>query len=74
MAVLETHRWEERTRVQSFKDFIVFGTIVAGSFASEHMLATLGWAAINRVVPPQMAVAFAVLMLLGVLRRRGMVA
>lgn len=67
--VLETHRPEERTRVQSFNDFIVFGTMVAGSFASGQMLATLGWAAVNWVVLPPVAVAFAVLMMSGVWRR-----
>lgn len=72
--VLETHRPEERTRVQSFNDFIVFGTMVAGSFASGHVLATLGWAAVNWVVLPPVAAAFAVLLLSGLLRRRGMVA
>lgn len=59
--VLKTHRPEERTRVQSFNDFIVFGTMVAGSFASGQLLATLGWAAVNWVVLPPVAVAFAIL-------------
>ena len=66
--VLETHRPEERTRVQSFNDFIVFGTMVAGSFASGQLLATLGWAAVNWVVLPPVAAAFAMLLLAG--RRR----
>lgn len=41
--VLECHRPEEATRVQSFNDFIVFGTMAAGSFASGTLLATYGW-------------------------------
>ncbi len=69
--VLETHRPEERTRVQSFNDFIVFGTMVIGSFASGELLATLGWAAVNWVVLPPVAVAFVVLLQSGLLRRRG---
>src|SRR5690606_37387734 len=36
--VLECHRPEEKTRVQSFNDFIVFGTMAAGSFASGTLL------------------------------------
>ena len=50
-------------------DFIVFGTMVAGSFASGQLLATLGWAAVNWVVLPPVVVACAVLMLSGVWRR-----
>jgi MFS family permease len=41
--VLECHRPEERTRVQSLNDFIVFGTMAVGSFASGGVLATFGW-------------------------------
>lgn len=42
--VLECHRPEEKTRVQSFNDFIVFGTMAAGSFASGTLLAAYDWA------------------------------
>ena len=31
--VLECHRPEERTRVQAFNDFAVFGSVALGSFA-----------------------------------------
>src|SRR3546814_3454842 len=41
--VLECHRPEEATRVQSFNDFMVFGTMAVGSFASGGLLATYGW-------------------------------
>ena len=41
--VLECHRPEERTRVQSFNDFIVFGTMAIGSFASGGLLAAYDW-------------------------------
>lgn len=41
--VLECHRPEERTRVQSLNDFIVFGTMALGSFSSGGLLATHGW-------------------------------
>lgn len=41
--VLECHRPEEKTRVQSFNDFIVFGTMAVGSFASGGLLAAYGW-------------------------------
>ncbi len=59
--VLETHRPEERTRVQSFNDFLIFGTMALGSFSSGHVLATYGWAAVNWVVFPPVALALLVL-------------
>lgn len=41
--VLECHRPEEKTRVQSLNDFIVFGTMAIGSFASGSLLAAYDW-------------------------------
>lgn len=41
--VLDCHRPEERTRVQSFNDFLVFGTMTVGSLASGSLLTTSGW-------------------------------
>jgi predicted MFS family arabinose efflux permease len=41
--VLECHRPEERTRVQSFNDFVVFGTTAIGSFSSGGLLIAYGW-------------------------------
>jgi MFS family permease len=41
--VLECHRPEERTRVQSLNDFIVFGTMALGSLASGGLLTAYGW-------------------------------
>src|SRR5579883_2752155 len=44
--VLECHRPEERTRVQSLNDFIVFGTMALGSFSSGSLLTSYGWDAV----------------------------
>lgn len=41
--VMECHRPEEKTRVQSLNDFIVFGTMALGSFASGGLLTSYGW-------------------------------
>jgi len=41
--VLECHRPEEKTRVQSLNDFLVFGLMALGSFASGGVLAAWGW-------------------------------
>ena len=68
--VLQTHRPEERTRVQSFNDFLVFGTVAAGSFLSGGLLAARGWEAVNLVVFPPVALALAVLAASGLFRRR----
>jgi len=56
--VTHCHRPEERNKVQSLNDFLIFGTMAFGSFASGKMLATLGWAFVNATVfPPVLAVA-----------------
>jgi len=41
--VLECHRLEEKTRVQSLNDFIVFGLMAIGSFSSGGLLSAYGW-------------------------------
>ncbi|MGX5736656.1 MFS transporter [Bosea thiooxidans] len=41
--VLECHRPEEKARVQSFNDFVVFGTMAVGSFLSGGLLSAFGW-------------------------------
>ncbi|MBN9575505.1 MAG: MFS transporter, partial [Alicycliphilus denitrificans] len=56
--VLECHRPEERTRVQSLNDFIVFGLMAIGSFLSGSLLSAYGWNAVLWVsfVPLALAV------------------
>ena len=71
--VTQCHRPDERNKVQAFNDFLVFGSMAIGSFASGQLLATLGWVAVNEVVFPVVLVA-AVLLLWDVLRRRARVA
>ncbi len=41
--ILECHRPEERTRVQSLNDFMVFGTMAVGSLSSGGILTAYGW-------------------------------
>lgn len=67
------HRPEERTKVQSFNDFLIFGTMALGSFASGKLMATVGWEWVNAAAfPPVLVVA----VLLGwvAMRRRGLAA
>lgn len=44
--VLECHRPEEKTRAQSLNDFIIFGTMAIGSFASGGLLAVYDWSTV----------------------------
>ena len=68
--VLETHRPEERNKVQAFNDFLVFGMMAVGSFASGQLLANYGWDAVNWVVFPPVALGVSVLMLVSLMKRR----
>jgi MFS family permease len=68
--VLETHRPEERTKVQAFNDFIVFGVTALGSFSSGQILARQGWDAVNLVAFPPLAAALLMVGYLAVRRRR----
>src|ERR1700761_5294317 len=68
--VLETHRPQERNKVQAFNDFLVFGMMAVGSFSSGQLLANYGWSAVNLVVYPPVMLGLAVLMLASFARRR----
>jgi len=50
--VTQCHRPEERNKVQSFNDFLVFGSMAVASFSSGKLLANFGWAAVNSVMFP----------------------
>jgi MFS family permease len=60
--VLEAHRVSEKNKVQAFNDFLIFGTMAVGSFASGQLLTDYGWTMVNLVVFP--AVAFGLVALL----------
>jgi cyanate permease len=68
--VTQCHRPEERNKVQSFNDFLIFGAMAVSSFSSGQMLAYLSWPAINEVVFPTVLVAGALLMWLAMRRRQ----
>jgi MFS family permease len=68
--VLETHRPQERNKVQAFNDFLVFGVMALGSFSSGQLLANYGWSAVNLVVFPPVFLGLAVLGLAALARRR----
>lgn len=67
--VTETHRPEERNKVQAFNDFCIFGTMAVGSFVSGGMLAHFGWYLVNMVMFPVIGIA-AVMLAWQALRER----
>jgi len=68
--VLETHRPQERNKVQAFNDFLVFGAMAVGSFSSGQLLANYGWSMVNLVVFPPVLLGLAVLAVASFARRR----
>lgn len=60
--VTDCYKESERTKVQAFNDFLVFGTVAIASFGSGHLLNTAGWNAINIAMFPIVGVV--ILMLL----------
>ncbi|TYL85296.1 MFS transporter [Bradyrhizobium cytisi] len=68
--VLETHRPQERNKVQAFNDFLVFGMMAVGSFSSGQLLANYGWSAVNMVVFPPVVLGLVALSLASWARRR----
>jgi MFS family permease len=67
--VTQCHRPNERNKVQSFNDFLVFGSMAIGSFSSGQLLASFGWATVNEVVFP-VVLAAGSLLIWGALRGR----
>lgn len=61
--VLESHRPEEKTRVQSLNDFIVFSLMAIGSFSSGSLLSAYGWDTVLWVSFAPLALSVAALML-----------
>ncbi len=68
--VLETHRPQERNKVQAFNDFLIFGTMAVGSFSSGQLLANYGWSAVNLVVFPPVLLGLTVLAVASFAKRR----
>jgi MFS family permease len=68
--VLETHRPQERNKVQAFNDFLVFGMMAIGSFSSGQLLANYGWSAVNLVVYPPVVLGLLLLTFASFARRR----
>lgn len=55
--VTDCYRPEERAKVQAANDFLIFGSVAVASFSSGQLLDTGGWALVNWLVLPAVAVA-----------------
>lgn len=67
--VTQCHRPDERTKVQAFNDFVIFGSMAVTSFSSGQFLALFGWATLNELVFPLVAVASVMLIWLALRQR-----
>ena len=70
--VLETHRPQEKNKVQAFNDFLIFGVMAATSFSSGQLLAHYGWDAVNLVVFPAVSVGLIGLAAVAFVQRRAL--
>lgn len=59
--VLKTHSSDERARVQSLNDFLVFGSVAFGSFLSGDILMRYGWQVVCALAIPPVLAALAAL-------------
>lgn len=68
--VTQCHGPAERTKVQAFNDFLVFGSMAVSSFSSGQLLNLFGWEATNAVVFPLVLIVGVMLAWLTLARRR----
>lgn len=68
--VTTTYLPEERNRVQSFNDFLIFGSMAIASLSSGKVLAVFGWAAVNQIVFPVVLTAGGLLLWLAARERQ----
>ncbi|MEM5389658.1 MFS transporter [Paraburkholderia phymatum] len=69
--VLECHKPEEKARVQSLNDFIVFGTMTFGSLLSGGLLTSYGWNTVLSLSFIPLALAVLALIVSATASRRG---
>jgi MFS family permease len=61
--VTDSYAPEERSKAQGANDFLIFGTVAAASFSSGALLNTAGWATINWMIFPAVALVLIPLLL-----------
>ena len=57
--VLTCHAPEDGPRVQAINDFMIFGTMVVGSFLSGGLLDAFGWTVVSGLILPPVLIAMA---------------
>ncbi|WP_426199283.1 MFS transporter [Pseudomonas sp. DC3200b2] len=57
--VLTCHAPEDGPRVQAINDFVIFGTMVVGSFLSGGLLDAFGWTVVSGLILPPVLIAMA---------------
>lgn len=67
--VLTCHAPEDGPRVQAINDFMIFGTMVVGSFLSGGLLDAFGWTVVSGLILPPVLIAMAGLVWLQRARR-----
>ncbi len=60
--VTDCYRPEEKTKVQTMNDFLVFASVAISSFSSGKVLADSGWYAVNALIYPAVAIVLALLL------------
>jgi hypothetical protein len=66
----QTYSPVERAQVQGLNDFLVFGFVAVASLASGSLLTASGWATVNAVVFPVVAISLIGLAWLAVVSRK----
>ena len=68
----DTYLPEEKAKIQSFNDFMVFGMVAVASLSSGVLQQTIGWQAVNTGIVPLVTLALAGTLWLVLRRRRGL--
>jgi predicted MFS family arabinose efflux permease len=68
----EGHTEAERSKVQGFNDFLVFGLVAVASFSSGALMDRLGWEAVNLAMVPFLVLAGMALIVLAFNQRQAM--
>ncbi len=66
----DTYLPEEKAKIQSFNDFMVFGMVALASLSSGFLQQTIGWQAVNTGIVPLVALALCGTLWLAMRRRR----
>lgn len=67
--VTECHGPADRNKVQSFNDFLIFGSMAVGSLGSGMVLNSFGWATVNAAILPIVLMAGGALLWLALRQR-----